>query len=204
MSSPLPKFSRSIIAIYLFGAPLLLMAADTLHYYHHYLIAVVIFKVALAAFTVGSFGLAYMLPDETKYFGLAGAGLIALGAITISAMSTSTLFEDLLRDEGYKFADIKELKHVLESDNAMRVIFLPSGFAFPLGLVALAIGIFRTDYTPKYIAIILCAGAVLHTIARFFNDLSFLLISEGVLLIASSLTGFFMWRYKPTRSSKKE
>jgi uncharacterized iron-regulated membrane protein len=198
--SPLPPFSRLIISIYLIGAPLLLISADIFHYYHHYLIAAVVFKVALAAFTVGSFGFAYLLPDNAKYFGLAGAGLVALGAITISAMSTEILFQDLLHDKGYSFEDIREFKEVLQSTNAMRVIFLPSGFAFPLGLLSLAVGIFLTKYTPRYIAFILCAGAVLHTVARFVNTISFLLLSEGVLLIASSLSGWFMWRYKPAKS----
>src|SRR3954463_1884582 len=99
--SPLPRPSRLVISIYMIGAPLLLIAADAFHYYQHYLIAAVVFKVALAAFTVGSFGLAYLLPDNAKYFGLVGAGLVALGAITISAMSTVTLFQDLLQHEGY-------------------------------------------------------------------------------------------------------
>ncbi|MEJ0028890.1 MAG: hypothetical protein WDO15_00225 [Bacteroidota bacterium] len=197
--TPLPKFSRLIISIYLFGAPFMLMLADSLHYFNHYLLAVVAFKVALVSFVVGSFGVAYMLPDKARAFGLIGTGLVALGAITISAMSTATLFEDLLKDSGYTAAQMKDLQHDLERTNAIRVIYLPSGFAFPLGLVSLAIGISRTQYTPNYIAIILIIGAVLHTVARFIDEISLLLISEAVLLIASSLTGWFMWRQKPQK-----
>lgn len=196
MHEPLPKFSRLIILIYLFGAPSMLMLADTLHFFNHYLIAVVVFKLALVSFVVGSFGLAYMLPDRARAFGLIGTGLVALGAVTISAMSTATLFEDLLKDGGYTASQLKKLQDDLESANAIRVIYLPSGFAFPLGLVSLSIGIFRTKITPNYIAIILIVGAVLHTVARFVDEISFLLISEGVLLTASSLTGWHMWRYK--------
>ncbi|MEO7988476.1 MAG: hypothetical protein ABI663_02985 [Chryseolinea sp.] len=199
--SPLPKASRFVISIYLFGAPALLMLADSFHYYHHYLIANVIFKMALVAFIVGSFGLAYLFPDKTKYFGLIGTGMVALGAITISAMSTETLFLDLINDKGYSAAQVNTVKNVLKSTEAMRVIYLPSGFAFPLGLVALSIGIFRTPYTPRYIALILCAGAIFHTIARFVNDISLLLLSEIVLLTASSLAGWFMWRYKPKQKN---
>jgi len=194
----LPKFSRLIILIYLFGAPSMLMLADGLHYFDHYLIAVVAFKLALVSFVVGSFGVAYMLPDHARAFGLIGTGLVALGAVTISAMSTATLFQDLLRENGYTMAQIKDLEMDLEKTNAIRVIYLPSGFAFPLGLVSLAIGIFRTRYTPNYIAVILIIGAVLHTVARFINEISLLLISEAVLLVGSSLTGWFMWRYKPS------
>lgn len=192
----LPKFGRLVILIYLFGAPTMLILADALHFFDHYLIAVVVFKLSLVSFVVGSFGLAYMLPDRARAFGLIGTGLVALGAVTISAMSTATLFEDLLKDSGYSEIQMQALKNDLESANAIRVIYLPSGFAFPLGLVALAIGIFRTKFTPNFIAIILISGAVLHTIARFMDDISFLLISEGVLLVASSLTGWFMLRYK--------
>jgi len=193
----LPKGSRLIILLYLFAAPTLLMFADGLHYYHHYLVANVLFKTALVAFVVGSFGLTYLFPPSAKYFGLMGTGLITLGAIMISAMSTETLFEDLLADKGYKLSDIREFETVLKSQEVMRVIYLPTGFAFPLGLVSLGIGIFRTPFTPRYISIILCIGAVLHTAARFSNNLLFLLISEAILLTASSLTGWFMWRYKP-------
>jgi len=196
MSEPLPKFSRLIILIYLFGAPSMLMLADTLHFFNHYLIAVVVFKLALVSFVVGSFGLAYMFPDRARAYGLIGTGLVALGAITISAISTATLFQDLLKDGGYTAAQLKELQADLESANAIRVIYLPSGFAFPLGLVSLSIGILRTKFTPNYIAVILIVGAVLHTVARFFDEISFLLISEGVLLTASSLAGWHMWRYK--------
>gem|GEM_PF-1869660 len=194
----LPKFSRLIISIYLFGAPTMLMLADSLHYFNHYLVAVVVFKLALVSFIVGSFGLAYMLPDHARAFGLIGTGLVALGAVTISAMSTATLFQDLLKESGYTAAQMKALQNDLHQTNAIRVIYLPSGFAFPLGLVSLAIGIFRTSYTPNYIAIVLIVGAVLHTIARFVDEIAFLLISEAVLLVGSSLTGWFMWRYKPS------
>jgi hypothetical protein len=194
--TPLPKFSRLIISIYLFGAPTMLMLADSLHYFNHYLLAVVAFKLALVSFVVGSFGIAYVLPDKARGFGLVGTGLVALGAITVSAMSTATLFEDLLRDSGYTAAQMESLQKDLERTNAIRVIYLPSGFAFPLGLVSLAIGIFRTQYTPNYIAIILIVGAVFHTVARFIDDISLLLLSEGVLLVASLLVGWFMWRYK--------
>jgi hypothetical protein len=194
--SPLPKFSRLIISIYLFGAPFMLILADSLHYFNHYLLAVVAFKLALVSFVVGSFGVAYMLPDKARAFGLVGTGLVALGAVTVSAMSTATLFEDLLRDNGYTAEQLKSLQHDLERTNAIRAIYLPSGFAFPLGLVSLAIGIFRTQYTPNYIALILIVGAVFHTVARFVDDISLLLLSEAVLLVASLLVGWFMWRYK--------
>jgi hypothetical protein len=195
--APLPKFSRLIISIYLFGAPSMLMLADTLHYFHHYLIAVVVFKVALVSFVVGSFGLAYMLPDRARYFGLAGTGLVALGAITISAMSTATLFKDVLEATGYPPVQMKVLELNLRQADALRVIYLPSGFAFPLGLVLLAVGLMRTKYTPNYIAIILVVGAAFHTVARFFDNIVMLLVSEAILLIASTLAGWFMWRYKP-------
>jgi hypothetical protein len=198
VKTTLPKFSRLIILIYLFGAPTMLMLADSLHYFNHYLIAVVVFKLALVSFIVGSFGIAYMLPDHARAFGLVGTGLVALGAVTIAAMSTATLFQDLLKDNGYTTSQIQDLQADLERTNAIRVIYLPAGFAFPLGLVSLAIGIFRTSITPNFIAIILIVGAILHTVARFVDEISLLLISEAVLLVASSLTGWFMWRYKPT------
>ncbi|MEI9921094.1 MAG: hypothetical protein WDO14_20205 [Bacteroidota bacterium] len=195
-ATPLPKFSRIIIAIYLFGAPTMLMLADTLHYYNHYLLAVVAFKLALVSFVVGSFGVAYMLPDNARAFGLVGTGLVALGAVTVSAMSTATLFQDLLKDHGYTVAQIKDLQNDLQRTNALRVVFLPSGFAFPLGLVSLAIGISRTKYSPLYAAIILIVGAVFHTAARIVDDITMLLISEAILLVASCLVGWNMWRYK--------
>ena len=194
--SPLPKFSRLIIAIYLFGAPTMLMLADSLHHFNHYLIAVVAFKLALVSFIVGSFGVAYMLPDNARAFGLVGAGLVALGAVTISAMSTATLFEDLLKDTGYTSAQIKSLQHDLYRTNALRVVYLPSGFAFPLGLVSLAIAIFKTKYTPTFTTVILIVGAVFHTVARILDDITMLLVSEAILLVASLVVGWFMWRYK--------
>jgi hypothetical protein len=199
---PLPKFSRLIISVYLFGAPSMLMLADTLHYFNHYLVAVVAFKLALVSFVVGSFGVTYMLPERARLFGLIGTGLVALGTITISAMSTATLFQDLLKESGYTASQLKDLEENLKSTDALRAVYLPSGFAFPLGLVLLSAGILRTYYTPHYAAYILIIGAVLHTIARFVNDLTMLLISEAVLLVASCLVGWFMWRYKPQAPGK--
>jgi hypothetical protein len=199
--SSLPKNARFVILIYLFGAPALLMLADGLHYYQHYLIANVIFKTALVAFIVGSFGVTYLFPKSEKYFGLVGTGLVALGSVMISGMSTEVLYQDLLIHSGYKGSDVKEVERLLQSTEAMRVIFLPTGFAFPLGLVVLGLGIFRTPFTPRYISIILCAGALFHTVARIVNNVVLLLLSEAVLLFASSLTGWFMWRYKPKHHS---
>lgn len=194
--APLPKFSRLIISIYLFGAPAMLILADSLHYFNHYLIAVVAFKLALVSFVVGSFGVAYMLPDHARAFGLVGTGLVALGAITVSAMSTATLFQDLLKENGYSESQIGNLVTNLGQPKALSVIYLPSGFAFPLGLVSLAIGIFRTKYTPNFPGIILIIGAVFHTVARFVDRISLLLMSEAILLTASSLVGWYMWRRK--------
>jgi hypothetical protein len=200
--SPLPKTSRLVVLGYLFAAPALLMLADVFHYTHHYLLANVVFKTALVVFVVASFGLTYLFPPNAKYFGLVGTGLVSLGAVMISAISTETLYQDLLAEKGYSLYQIREFESVLQSAEAVRVIYLPTGFAFPLGLVVLGIGIYRTKFTPNYIAIILCGGAVLHTISRFFDNLSFLLISEAVLLIASSLAGWFMWRYKAVHAGK--
>jgi hypothetical protein len=200
--NPLPKFSRMIIGVYLFAAPSLLMTADLLHFFHHYLIANVIFKMALVAFILGSFGLAYMFPEKAKYFGLAGAGMVALGCVTISAMSTETLVLDLVNNQHFGESEIKKLKQIFESADAIRVVYLPSGFAFPLGLVVLGIGLLKSPYTPRYISVILFAGAICHTIGRFVDNLSFLLFSEVVLFVASALTGWFMWRYKPDQRHK--
>jgi len=119
-------------------------------------------------------------------------------------MSTEILYQDLLIDKGYKISDLKEFEQILRSTDAMRVIYLPTGFAFPLGLVILGIGIFRTPYTPRYISIILCAGALFHTVARMVNHVTLLLLSEGILLVASSLTGSFIWRYKSEHPSRKK
>ncbi len=200
---PLPKAGRIVISIYLFGAPALLMLADGAHYYDHYLIANVIFKMALVAFITGSFGLAFLLHDQENYYASIGAGLVALGAISISAMSTETLILDLIKNNGYSEDQINTVKEIVNSTDAMSVIYLPSGFAFPIGLVILGIGIYKTPYTPQYIALILCGGAIFHTVARFVNDISLLLLSEVVLLVASSLTGWFMWQYKPYQKKRK-
>jgi hypothetical protein len=44
------------------------------------------------------------------------------------------------------------------------------------------------------VGIILIVGAVFHTVARFVDHISLLLISEAVLLVASTLTGVLMWK----------
>lgn len=196
---PLSLSARIIILVYLIAAPLLLMVADSLHYFGYYVIAVITFKLALVAFILGAFGTAYLLPERSKYFGLVGSGLITLGAITLSAISTADLFNLLFERSGYTQQQIENMQQTLISANGIKAVYLPVGFAFPLGLFVLAIGIFRGGYTPKYISYIMCAGALIFTIARFTESLPFLLISEAALCIASSSTGFHMTRISVKR-----
>ncbi|MDB5256136.1 MAG: hypothetical protein JWM14_831 [Chitinophagaceae bacterium] len=196
MHSPISLFGRSVISLYLFAAPLLLTAADLLHYYHHFIFSTLAFKMSLVTYVVGSFGLAYLFEKRALYYGLAGAGLVTLGAITFSAISTVDLFQDMLAHGHFKDEDMLHLKNVVETSKIFKTIYLPSMYAFPLGLLVLSIGIYRAQFTRHYLAILLCAGSLLHTVARILTSFEFLFLSEAILTMASFLTGVYILRYK--------
>jgi hypothetical protein len=194
--SPLSIFGRSVISLYLFAAPLLLALADLLHYYQLFILSNLAFKMSLVTYVLGSFGLAYLFSDRARYFGLVGAGLVALGAITFSAISSVELFQDMLTHEHFADADMLHLQNVMKNSDFFKTVYLPSMYAFPLGLLVLSIGLYRSNFVKNYVAIILCLGALLHTVARILPDFKFLFISEAILALASFLTGIYILRYK--------
>ncbi len=196
MQSPISLFGRSVISLYLFAAPLLLTAADLLHYYHHFIFSTLAFKMSLVTYVVGSFGLAYLFEKRALYFGLAGSGLVTLGAITFSAISTVDFFQDMVSHGHFKEEDMLHLKNTMETSKLLETIYLPSMYAFPLGLLVLSVGLYRAHFTRHYVALLLCAGALLHTIARIIPNFKFLFLSEGILTVASFLTGIYILRYR--------
>jgi hypothetical protein len=194
--SRISLFGRSVISLYLFAAPLLLTAADLLHYYHHFIFSTLAFKMSLVTYVLGSFGLAYLFEKRALYYGLAGSGLVTLGAITFSAISTVDLFQDMLSHGHFKDEDMLHLQNAMETSKILKTVYLPSMYAFPLGLLVLSIGIYRAQFTRHYVALLLCGGALLHTVARIFTNFQFLLLSEAILTVASFLTGIYILRYK--------
>jgi len=196
MNSRISLFGRSVIALYLFAAPLLLTAADVFHHYHHFILSTLAFKMSLVTYVVGSFGLAYLFEKKALYYGLAGAGLVTLGAITFSAISSVDLFQDMLSQRHFKDEDMLHLKNAMDTSKILKTIYLPSMYAFPLGLLVLSIGIYKAKFTRHYMAILLCAGALLHTIARILPNFQFLFLSEAILTAASLMTGIYILRYE--------
>lgn len=193
--SPISLFGRSVISLYLFAAPLLLTAADVFHYYQHFILSTLAFKMSLVTYVVGSFGLAYLFEKKALYYGLAGAGLVTLGAITFSAISTVDLFQDMHTHGHFKDQDMLHLENV-DTSKILKTVYLPSMYAFPLGLLVLSIGIYKAQFTRHYLALLLCTGALLHTIARILPNFQFLFLSEAILTVGSFMTGIYILRYE--------
>ena len=194
--TPISLFGRSVISLYLFAAPLLLTLADVFHYYHYFVLSTLAFKMSLVTYVIGSFGLAYLFSDRARYYGLTGSGLVALGAITFSAISTVELFQDMLTHGHFKDEDMLHLRNAMKTSDLYQTVYLPSMYAFPLGLLVLSIGLYRSQFVKHYVALLLCIGALLHTVARILPNFEFLFISEAVLTVASFLTGIYILKYK--------
>jgi len=194
--SRISQLGRSVISLYLFAAPVLLTAADVLHYYEYFILSNLAFKMSLVTYVISSFGLAYLFEKRALYFGLIGAGLVTLGAITFSAISTVDLFQDSLSYGNFKKEDMLHLKNAMKESKIFGAIYLPSMYAFPLGLLVLSIGIYKAQFTRNYLAILLCVGALVHTIARIIPNFQFLFISEAILTVGSFLTGIYILHYK--------
>ena len=194
--APIPLFGRSVISLYLFAAPLLLTLADVFHYYHHFILSTLAFKMSLVTYVISSFGLAYLFSDRARYYGLIGSGLVALGSITFSAISTVELFQDTLRHGHFKDDDMLHLENVMRTSDLLQTIYLPSMYAFPLGLLVLSIGIYKSEFVKNYVSILLCFGAVLHTAARVIPNFQFLFLSEAILTVSSFMAGIYLLKYK--------
>lgn len=199
LNTPMPLFGRSVISLYLFAAPVLLTSADIFHYAEHFILSTLTFKMSLVMYIIGSFGLAYLFSGSARYYGLAGAGLVTLGAITFSAISTVDLFQDMLKHGDFKNEDMLHLKNAMDTSKLLKTVYLPSMYAFPLGLFVLSIGIYKAQFTRHYLALLLCAGTLLHTVARVMTNLHFLFLSEAILTVTSLLTGIYILKYEPLK-----
>ncbi len=152
--------------------------------------------MSLVTYVIGSFGLAYLFPKRATYYGLAGAGLVTLGAITFSAISTVDLFQDMLTHGRFNDEDMLHLKNAMNTSDVFKTIYLPSMYAFPLGLLVLSLGLYKAEFVKHYVAILLCIGALIHTVARVLSNFEFLFLSEAILTVASFMTGIYILKYK--------
>lgn len=175
-SAPLWRFA-SICAVL---APLILLIGDTIAVMNFASISwtlllwlsFVCFIPALAALTIA-------VQRRTPALGLIGGIVVLIGTMAGAGMQAYFRTGILLQQNGHESA-----VEFLRTQSTMLLTTQVPGIAFPLGLLILAAGIWRSRIAPAWLAATLALGAVLFPIGHAVRVSWALIGGDVVLLVA--------------------
>lgn len=190
--SPATNLRKKLAGISLIAAPVMLLLADLTNFisglhYPRYLIA----KTAFAVFIAATLGLVHLLRERADRMGLIGGGLTIVGCISGATIVTFGLLEQTAIAVRLDAATLQSIERATEQIWMAVVMFPLPGLFFPIGLLVLSVGLYRTKLVARLIAVVLALGAVLFPIGRIPGILPFELASDILLVVALGLIG---WR----------
>lgn len=174
-------------------APLTMLAADLL------LTATalafewsIVLWLAFVFFVPAIIGLAFILHENgNPRLALAGGALAFFGAMAGASMQVLFRVYAVLNEHGAA-QSVELLRGTFKLIAATQMI----GLAFPIGLILLAVGIYRTQIFNPATAFLLAAGAALFPVGRI-GGFTFAILGSGVVLLAAfGLIGWQILRKK--------
>jgi hypothetical protein len=145
----------------------------------------------------GLLGLASLPRPKAPRLSVIGGLLLMLGAVGGTAFSTAQLFDWAEREAGTPPQTLEAINAIVEGRVfPVLVIF---GCLLPIGLVAIAIGLFRTAVVPPWSAVLLGLGAVLFPVGHIGGIELVTHVADALLLVP------FVWialrLLQPTRTA---
>jgi hypothetical protein len=127
-----------------------------------------------------------MLAPAAGRTALVGAALAMGGLATGVALSTANHYEWYLRGGGVDAQVASVMTSALEQSGLyMFQVFLPvHGFAFPIGMLVLAIGLFVCRAVPRPVALLICVAALLFPLGRVPMFQPVMMASDAAYLLA--------------------
>lgn len=197
-------FRKQVAGICMLIAPVLLLAGVIIHpetgssessmiaaaagdpdawYWSHLL---VLGSLVLAV--PATLGFMHMLREREVAWGHAGGGLAMLGIIAFVGIVTVEGFVGWQAATGDRAEMTALLQRLFDSDG-FGALFGIASFGYVLGIVTLAMGLYRARATQSYFALFLAAGAVLLTIAAPTASELLAVIGAAFLVVGSGMVG---------------
>jgi hypothetical protein len=187
------NFRENLAAISLAAAPILLLTGDLTGfapdlYFAHYLLA----KAGLAAFVFAVIVLIEMLRPHSDRLGLIGGGMAIIGAISGTTLFSFAYFYKEMGGGGFDAATWQSFEQVFSKVYLVMVFAPLPGLFFPLGLITLSVGLFKTKVVSRWAAIALGLGAFLFPVGRIPGILPVSIASDVFLALSLCFIGWQM------------
>jgi hypothetical protein len=137
--------------------------------------------VAYVCLVPGLVGVARLLREPAPRLSVFGGLLVTIGTVAGAVFSAAPLFEWAEREAGTPEAMIVAITEVLEGQ--VFPVLVTFGALFPISLVLLSVGLFRTGVVPKWVAAMLGVGAIVFPAGHIGESELITHVAEFVLLV---------------------
>ena len=175
------QLQQKIAGVCLIVAPLLMIVSSFLEYQTDNLFAAgIIGVVAYTLFIPALQGVARLLRADAPHLSVVGGLIATIGGAGAVIMEAALLFEWAEREAGVPEQLMLAITDVVEGRIFPVVIIF--SILFPGSLLALGIGLFRTNIVPKWTGILLALGAVIFPFGRILTMQSVTHLTELLLV----------------------
>ncbi|MGH2589134.1 MAG: hypothetical protein ACRDJE_29780 [Dehalococcoidia bacterium] len=137
--------------------------------------------VAYICLVPGLLGVARLLRQRAPRLSVLGGLLVTIGTVGGAIFAAAPMFEWAEREAGTPEAMMVAITDVLEGQ--VFPVLVTFGALFPISLVLLSVGLFRTGVVPKWVAMLLGTGAVVFPAGHIGESELITHLAELVLLV---------------------
>ncbi|MEZ5426253.1 MAG: hypothetical protein R2747_08315 [Pyrinomonadaceae bacterium] len=187
------NLSRNLSSICLAGAPAGMFIGSLIMYLspENYFVAYIFSKVGIGLFVFAIFAVVQMLRPHLEKTALIAGGMAILGAINGATLYSFGYFFRVMSHAGADQATTGAFERIFR-EVYLTVVQIPlPGIFFPLGLLILAVGLFRSKLVPAGVAVLLALAAISFPMGRIPANPLICLITD--LLLTVSL-GLIAWQ----------
>ena len=201
-------FRKTLAGVCMIGAPLLFLAAFaispkletasgkvlavTAQHPDRFFISSMIAMVGVALLLGAVLGLAHMMRERGSGYGNLGGIVAVLGVLGLMAGFSVTFMTWLMAKDGVTAADAHLLHRYNQS--APGVIIGVVGFCLALGIVVLAMGLYRAHFVDWWMAMLVAIGPVLMEVAFPAHALWMAIVGSAFLLVGLGSIGLMVLR----------
>ena len=137
--------------------------------------------VAFICLVPGLLGVARLLRERAPRLSVFGGLTVTIGTVAGAIFAAAPMFEWAEREAGTTEAMMVAINEVVEGQVFPALVTM--SILFPISLVLLSVGLFRTGVVPKWVAVMLGVGAVVFPAGHIGESELISHIAEFVLLV---------------------
>lgn len=187
-TDPAGRLEEKVAGVCLIAAPLLMIPNTFFEYREGTLFwAGLAGVLAYIGFVPALLGIARLLRGRAPRLSVCGGLLATAGAVGGAIFSAALLFEWAEREAGTSEATMAAITEVVEG--RLFPVLLLFGSLFPLSLLILSVGLFRTGVVGRWVAVLLGVGAIAFPAGHAGESQLIAHLAEFVLLVPMAWIG---------------